>query len=120
MACILFSAEIFGICASMVAGTIHVVMSMPKEAVRKARPAIAGLKMFAPSPPNTIFPIAIENAEPITAAQRGRVGGTERASIIPVTTALKSPRELGFFLIRLQSHSVAAAERTQVAISITA
>jgi hypothetical protein len=103
-----------------VAGTVQVVISIPKQAVRKALPAIAGLKIFAPSPPKTILPIAMAKALPITAAQAGKLGGSDSARIMPVTTALKSPRELGFFRIRLQSHSVATDAMMQVDMRISA
>jgi hypothetical protein len=111
---------IFDIFESIVAGTAHVVINTPKEAVRNVLPTIAGLKMFAPSPPKTILPIAIEKTPPITAVQMGSFGGRDNARIIPVTTALKSPSELGFLQIRLQSHSVATDEITQAPIRTSA
>jgi hypothetical protein len=116
----LFSAEILGIAESIVAGTVHVVINIPKQAVKNVLPTMAGLKILQPSPPKTIFPIAIEKTLPITAAQMGRLGGTDSASIMPVTTALKSPSELGFLRIALQSHSVTTEQITQVDISMNA
>jgi len=65
------SAAIVRCSASMVAGTIQVVINMPKEAVRNVLPTIAGLKILAPSPPKTILPIAIQKTLPIIAAQTG-------------------------------------------------
>ena len=90
---IVFSADITGIFELIVAGTIHVVISIPKQAVRNVLPAIAGLNIFEPSPPKTIFPIAIAKTQPITAAHRGNLGGSDIAKIIPVTTALRSLRD---------------------------
>ncbi len=109
-----------GIVTLTVAGTIQVVINMPKEAIRNALPTIAGLKMLEPSPPKTIFPIATAKLLPITATQKGKAGGSDKARITPVTTALKSPREFGCLRIRLQSHSVATAEITQAEIRIRA
>jgi hypothetical protein len=114
------SGAILGIAGSIVAGTVQVVISIPKQAVKNVLPTMAGLKMFEPSPPKTILPMAMEKTLPIIAAQTGKLGGTDSASIMPVTTALKSPRELGFLRIKLQSHSVATDEITQVDISISA
>jgi hypothetical protein len=99
------AGEITGIFLSIVEGTVQVVISIPKEAVRNALPIIAGLNILQPRPPKTILPIMIAKAEPITAAQIGRAGGTEKARMMPVTTALKSPSEFGFLRTRLQSHS---------------
>jgi len=62
----------------------------------------------------------MEKTLPIIAAQMGRLGGRDSARIIPVTTALKSSRELGFLRILLQSHSVTTAEITHVAVSMSA
>ncbi len=104
----------------MVAGTAQVVIRIPKQAVMKALPTIAGLKVFEPRPPKTILPIAIAKALPIIAAHQGRCGGTDRARIIPVTTALKSSTLFGFFLIRLQSHSVRTEAMMQTVIRISA
>ena len=107
---ILFSAEIVGIVESIVAGTVQVVIIIPKHAVRKALPTIAGLKILAPSPPKTILPIAMQKTLPITAAKTGSFGGSDSASIMPVTTALRSRSDSkGFSLwrIKLQIHSVA-------------
>jgi hypothetical protein len=105
---------------AIVAGTVQVVISMPKQAVKNALPTMAGLKILEPSPPKTIFPIAMEKTLPIIAAQIGKLGGTDSARIIPVTTALKSPRESGFLRILLQSHSVATADKQQIGIRISA
>ena len=116
----IFSGAIFDIFLSIVAGTAQVVIKTPNEAVKNVLPTIAGLKIFAPSPPKTILPMAMEKTPPITAVQIGSFGGSDNASIIPVTTALKSSRELGFLQIRLQIHSVAAHEITQVQRRISA
>jgi hypothetical protein len=113
VACVIavgFTGEITGIFLSIVAGTAQVVISIPKEAVRKALPIIAGLNILQPSPPKTILPTIIAKPEPITQAQTGSAGGIEKARMMPVTTALKSPSEFGFLRMRLQSHS----ETTQV------
>ncbi|MBA7708073.1 hypothetical protein ES703_116960 [subsurface metagenome] len=118
--CTMFSWAIAGIAASIVAGTVQLVINTPKEAVRNVRPTIAGLKILAPSPPKTILPIAMEKTLPTTAVQIGRLGGSDNARIMPVTTALKSPSELGFLRIMLQSHSVATDEITHVQIRISA
>ena len=120
LACSIFSGAIFGIAESIVAGTVHVVIIIPKLAVRNALPTIAGLKILEPSPPKTIFPSAMEKTLPMTAAQIGRLGGSDSARITPVTMALKSPNEFGFLQIRLQSHSVTTDEITQVQIRIGA
>jgi hypothetical protein len=111
-----FSGAIFDISESIVAGTAHVVIKTPNEAVRNVLPTMAGLKIFAPSPPKTILPIAMETMLPIIAVQIGSLGGSDNASIIPVTTALKSSSVLDFLQIKLQSHSVATHEITQVKI----
>ncbi len=118
-ACTIFSGAIAGIVLSIVAGTVQLVINTPKEAVRNVRPTMAGLKIFAPSPPNTILPIAMEKTLPTIAVQTGSLGGSDSARIMPVTTALKSPNELGFLRITLQSHSVATDEITQVQIRIS-
>jgi hypothetical protein len=109
-----------GIAESIVAGTVHTVIIVPKQAVRKHLPAIAGLKIFAPSPPKTILPIIIAKPEPIIQTQNGMLGGSEKARMMPVTTALKSPSEFGFFLARLQTASKATQEMTQLARTIPA
>ena len=125
VACVLMSVDftdsvIVGISGLIVAGTVQVVISIPKEAVRKALPTMAGLKTFAPSPPKTIFPIAIAKAVPIITAQRGIAGGSDSASSIAVRIALRSPRELGFFLMWLQINSVITAVTIQVSRIVTA
>jgi len=119
-ACIVLSAAILGIVGAIVAGTVQVVINMPKQAVKNALPTMAGLKILEPSPPKTIFPIAMEKTLPIIAAQIGKLGGTDSARIMPVTTALKSPRESGFLRILLQSHSVATADKQQMGMRISA
>jgi hypothetical protein len=73
-----------------------------------------------PSPPKTILPIIIANPEPITHAQTGIVGGRERARIIPVITALKSPSEFGFLRTKLQTASKTTQEIMQLANTIPA
>jgi hypothetical protein len=106
-----------------VAGTVHVVIIIPNDAVRKILPAIAGLKILEPSPPKTILPIAIANALPIAAAHSGKAGGSENASIIPVTTALKSPSDdagLGILRMMLHNNSVIRQVITQVAVKVRA
>jgi hypothetical protein len=117
------SGEIVGIVASIVAGTVQVVIIIPKLTVKNALPIIAGLNILAPSPPKTILPTAIAKQLPVIAAQSGMAGGSDNARIKPVITALKSPRDssgLDFLRIRLQSHSVTTAEITHVATSIRA
>ena len=56
----------------------------------------------------------MEKTLPITAAQTGRLGGSDKARMTPVTTALKSSSELGFLRIKLHSHSVDPALRTRL------
>ena len=51
----------------------------------KQRPTIAGLNTFCPNPPNTILPRATPTTIPITAIQKGMVGGRESVKINPVT-----------------------------------
>ena len=64
--------------------------------------------------------IAIAIALPTTAAHIGIAAGSERASMMPVTTALRSPSELGFLAIRLHNHSVTTHVITQAAITAAA
>jgi hypothetical protein len=116
----LFTCPIIGISRFTVAGTVQVVIIAPKHAVRKHLPAIAGLNILQPRPPNTILPISIANPEPIMHAHHGIVAGSENARIMPVTTALKSPRELGFLRKTLQSHSNTTHETMQLAKTISA
>lgn len=104
--------------ASIVAGTVQVVISTPKEAVRKARPTMAGLNTLAPSPPKAILATPTAITEPMAAAQKGNAGGSDNARITPVTTALRSQREPGFLRMRLQTHSVAIHQTTQTPIRI--
>jgi len=116
----LCTCPIFGIAESIVAGTVHVVIIAPKHAVKKHLPAIAGLNILQPKPPNTILPISIANPEPIMHAHHGIVAGSENARIMPVTTALKSPSELSFLRKRLQRASNATHETMQLASTISA
>ena len=95
-------------------------MSIPKHAVKNARAAIAGLNVLEPKPPKTILPIAMAKAPPIATSHTGTAGGSDRARIMPVTTALRSSTELAFLRIRLQSHSVATQVSTHVPITTAA
>ena len=46
---------------------------------------MAGLNMFCPKPPNTILPKPTPKTIPITAIQKGMVGGKDRENIKQVT-----------------------------------
>ena len=70
-------------------GAVQVVINWPKQIIRKARPTMAGLKIFEPKPPKSILAIPMATTEPLTQANQGSVGGTEKARIRPVTTAEK-------------------------------
>ena len=76
--------------------------------------------MFPPRPPKTILARAIAKAPPMTAAQNGIIGGSDRARMMPVTTALRSNREVGWARSLLQIHSAAMHAATQEAITMTA
>jgi hypothetical protein len=95
-------------------------MRAPNEAVKKTRAAMAGLNTLQPRPPNSDFVITMANALPSTAAHSGIVGGSDKARITPVNTALRSPTVLGFRRMTLQIHSLTTHDTIQVASTQTA
>jgi hypothetical protein len=61
------------------------VSAIGKQIYTKHLPAIAGLKMFRPNPPNTSFEKATAKAIPIVNTCNGTVEGIIRANIVLVT-----------------------------------
>jgi hypothetical protein len=76
-------------------------------------PTIAGLKIFWPNPPKTIFPMATPETMPMMAIQKGMVGGREREKIRHVT---KTADVTGFASRKVKRASVAIPKRKTVAI----
>ena len=72
-------------------------------------PTIAGLKMFAPKPPNTILPKRIATIEPTAPIQSGIVGGSVKANNEPVTNTAMLTFPLGS--LRTKMYSVRNANR---------
>ena len=68
-------------------GSGQVVICAGNESSRNTRPAIAGLKILLPRPPNAILTIPMENIEPRITIYTGRFDGKLRASSTPVTIA---------------------------------
>jgi hypothetical protein len=92
-----------------------------KHAIRKARPASAGLIKLLPRPyPNAILATAMENADPSTTIHQGSDGERLKASSIPVITALKSPIVDGFFIILQMIVSTTTAVSTDSAVKYSA
>ena len=93
----------------------QVVIATGQDAIRKARPASAGLMKFLPRPPNRHLAKIIAMPSPMISIQYGSVTGTTKASRVPVTTADRSPIVDGFLRIL----SYAASNRTQAMIEIS-
>ncbi len=91
-----------------------------KAIMTNARPSIAGLKMFCPSPPKMIFPTPMATNAPIAPTYHGAVAGSENARIAPVTAADPSFRQIGLRRMAVKSASAASALTTQRSTWMTA
>ena len=76
--------------AEETASTLKVVTVLLKEISTKQRPARAGLIKFLPRPPKQHLATPTPNSAPMMGIYTGTVGGRDRASRRPVTTALPS------------------------------
>ena len=95
-------------------------MALAKAIMTKARPTMAGLKMFIPSPPKMILPMPMATTDARTPTYHGAVPGRERAMIMPVTMAEKSPRVGALLLIFTNTNSAAAQAAMQITSWVTA
>jgi len=79
-----------------------------------ARPTMAGLNIFMPSPPNTSLPIPMATTAPINPTYQGAAAGRESPRINPVTTAERSIKENGPSRRRVNRASAARLAATQI------
>lgn len=99
-----FDKTVADVTASVVEPTLgvgHVVICAGKEINRKIRPAIAGLKILFPNPPNDIFTTPMEKSAPSAKIHTGRLDGTLNASNTPVIMAEPSKTEGSVFRMNL-------------------
>src|SRR5690554_6850389 len=91
-------AELIASVASEIAGNGQVVICAGKDINKKIRPAIAGLKILLPNPPNDTLITPIANKHPKARIHNGRFDGTLKAKRTPVMIAEPS-KAVGVFLI---------------------
>jgi len=88
--------------------------------ITKARPTIAGLKMFMPSPPKTILPIPTATKDAMIPMYQGAGAGSDSPRITPVTAAERSHSASGRWRMRVNSASPTRQAARQITICFAA
>ena len=82
--------------------------------IANARPSMAGLKMFCPSPPKITLPNPIATKAPTAPTYHGACAGNDNARMAPVTTAEKSLKVARLPRIAMNNASAASALTMQI------
>lgn len=95
-------------------------MSSGQEMNSAAQPTTGGHSGLAPSPPNAIFPIRIQMADPNMTSHHGAADGSMKENSRPIRAASKLSTRSGRPVRRVPSASAATAVETERAMTLRA